>query len=266
MAVPQVPPVITLTTDFGLSDHYVGTMKGVILSRCPQAVIVDITHDLPAFSILTGAYSISQAARYYPPHSIHVVVVDPGVGTARKPILVQAGNQTFIAPDNGVLALVLQQHQAATVREITNRALWLEFPSQTFHGRDVFAPVAASLAAGTAKPEQVGPVLKAYERLPDLQPKEIEPGTRLGVVLSIDHFGNIITNFHSDTSSSTFTLSVKDEAINTVHRTFGDAPPGLLFAYHGSSGYIEIGMNQQSAAKTLGVSLGDRITLRDTIL
>ncbi len=266
MAVSPAPPVITLTTDFGLSDHYVGTMKGVILSRCPQAVVVDITHDLPAFSILTGAYSISQAARFYPAHSIHVVVVDPGVGTARKPILVQAGNQTFIAPDNGVLALVLQQHKAATVREITNRALWLEVPSETFHGRDVFAPVAATLAAGAAKPEQVGPVLRAYERLPDVEPKEVEPGIWHGVVLSIDRFGNVISSFHSNTSSTTFTLSANDKAIAAFHKTFGDAPPGQLFAYHGSSGYIEIGMNQQSAAKALGVSLGDRITLRDTIL
>jgi S-adenosyl-L-methionine hydrolase (adenosine-forming) len=178
----------------------------------------------------------------------------------------QAGNQIFIAPDNGVLSLVRQHHQAATVREIKNRAFWLESPSDTFHGRDVFAPVAALLAAGTATPEQVGPVLTKYEKLSDLQASEAEPGLWQGVVLSIDHFGNIITNFPSNTSSTSFMLTVKGEEVSAVYKTFGDAPPGRLFAFHGSSGYIEIGMNQQSAAKALKVALGDQVTLRDTIL
>jgi len=266
--MPSSPtsPIITLTTDFGLSDHYVGTIKGVILSRCPHAIITDITHELPAFSTIAGAYAIAQAARFFPPHTIHVVVVDPGVGTVRKPILVQAGSQAFIAPDNGVLALVLQQHKAATVREITNRALWLESPSQTFHGRDIFAPVAASLAAGLAKPEQVGPVLTRYEPMSDLHAREVEPGVWHGRILSIDHFGNVITNFPSDTSSTTFTLDVAGRGIHAFHKTFADAPPGELFAYHGSSGYIEIGMNQQSAATSLKVSVGDAVARRDTIL
>lgn len=265
MAVSTAPPIITLTTDFGLSDHYVGTMKGVILTRCPHATIIDITHDLPAFSILTGAYSISQAARFFPSQTIHVVVIDPGVGTHRKPILVEAGNQKFIAPDNGVLALVLQQHKAATVREITNRNLWLESPSQTFHGRDLFAPVAASLAAKLASAEQVGPVLYKYESLPDLHPRQVENGIWNGSVLNIDHFGNVITSFLSNTSSTSFTLEANGQQINAIHRTFGEAPPGQLFAYHGSSGYIEIGINQQSAAVALKVSTGDQVTLRDTI-
>lgn len=266
MPFAQTSPIITLTTDFGLSDHYVGTIKGVILSRCPQAVITDITHELPPFSTIAGAYAIAQAARFFPPYTIHVVVVDPGVGTVRKPVLVQAGNQAFIAPDNGVLALVLQQHKAATVREITNRSLWLEWPSETFHGRDIFAPVAASLAAGLAKPEQVGPVLTKYEKMPDLEAKEAEPGVWQGSVLSIDRFGNVITNFPSNTSSTTFALTVSGRHVNAFHKTFGDAPAGELFAYHGSSGYIEIGMNLQSAASNLKVSIGDPVARRDTIL
>lgn len=266
MAPHLTSPIVTLTTDFGLSDHYVGTIKGVILSRCPQAVITDITHELPPFSTIAGAYAIAQAARFFPPQTIHLVVVDPGVGTVRKPILVQAGNQSFIAPDNGVLALVLQHHKAATVREISNRSLWLESPSETFHGRDIFAPVAASLAAGVAKPEQVGPVLTKYEQMPDLEAQEAEPGIWHGSVLSIDRFGNVITNFPSNTSSTTFALAVNGHHINAFHKTFGDAPVGELFAYHGSSGYIEIGMNLQSAARTLNVSLGDPVTRRDTIL
>lgn len=265
MATLPAPPIITLTTDFGLSDHYVGTMKGVILARCSNAVIVDINHDIPAFSILNGAYSISQAARFFPPQTIHVVVIDPGVGTSRKPILVEAGNQTFIAPDNGVLALILQQHRAASVREITNRALWLESPSDTFHGRDVFAPVAAALAAGLAKPDQVGPTLNSYEKLADLQARRIDTEITRGLVLNVDHFGNIVTNFPSYTSSDTSSILVKDKEIRGFYKTFGEAPIGKLFIYHGSSGYLEIGMNQQSAAHALGVSLGDKISLRDTI-
>ena len=265
MANSTAPPIITLTTDFGLSDHYVGTMKGVILARCSNAVIVDINHDVPAFSILTGAFSISQAARFFPPGTIHVVVIDPGVGTSRRPILVEAGNQSFIAPDNGVLALILQQHRAATVREITNRALWLESPSDTFHGRDVFAPVAASLAGGLAKPDQVGPMLQGYETLRDLQATRIEAGITQGLVLNIDHFGNVVTNFPSYTWSDTSTITAKGKEVKRFYRTFGEAPAGELFMYHGSSGYLEIGMNQQSAARALGVSLGEKITLRDTI-
>lgn len=265
MATSTPPPIITLTTDFGLSDHYVGTMKGVILARCRNAVIVDINHDVPAFSILTGAFSISQAARFFPPGTIHVVVIDPGVGTSRRPILVEAGNQSFIAPDNGVLALILQQHRAATVREITNRGLWLESPSDTFHGRDVFAPVAASLAAGVAKPEQVGPTLQRYETLGDLEANRIENGVTQGLVLNIDHFGNVVTNFLSYASTDTSTIEVKSKKIKRFYRTFGEAPAGELFIYYGSSGYLEIGMNQQNAASALGVCLGEKITLRDTI-
>src|SRR5579863_9739840 len=220
------PPIITLTTDFGLSDHYVGTMKGVILARCSNAVIVDINHEIPAFSILNGAFSISQAARFFPPQTIHVVVIDPGVGTSRKPILVEAGNQTFIAPDNGVLALILQQHRAASVREITNRALWLESPSDTFHGRDVFAPVAAALASGAANADQVGPTLNSYEKLADLEARRIDTGITQGLVLNIDHFGSVVTNFPSYTSTDTSTIRVKEKDICGFYKTFGQAPAG----------------------------------------
>ncbi len=164
MALFSATAIITLTTDFGLSDHYVGTMKGVILSRCPQIVIVDITHDLPAFSILAGAYTISQAARFFPPGTIHVIVVDPGVGTCRKPILAEAAGHLFIAPDNGVLTLILAEDKQAVVREITNRAFWRHSPSETFHGRDIFAPAAAVIASGAETAENAGPVLSTPEQ------------------------------------------------------------------------------------------------------
>ena len=261
MAVSVASPIVTLTSDFGISDHYVGTMKGVILSRCPKATIIDITHELPAFSILAGAYAISQAAHFFPAGTVHMIVVDPGVGTERKAIVAEAGNQVFVAPDNGLLTLILDRDKNAVVREITNRSLWLESPSLTFHGRDVFSPVAASLAGGKAKPEDVGPVLARPEQFRDLSPREVHPGVWEGIVLSTDHFGNLITNFLSSTSGKTFILDVNRHKVNKFHKTFGEAPPGVLFVYHGSSGYLEIGMNQQSAAEALGVSPGDRVTL-----
>ena len=142
-------PILTLTTDFGLSDHYVAAMKGVVLAICPQAQIVDISHGVPAFAISEGAYLIAQAYRYFPRKTVHVVVVDPGVGTDRRPIVAEAGGQFFVAPDNGVLAMIYAREKH-TVRALTNRKYFLKPVSQTFHGRDIFAPAAAHLAAGVA--------------------------------------------------------------------------------------------------------------------
>ena len=254
-----------MTTDFGLSDHYVGTMKGVILSRCPQAAIVDITHGLPPFSIPAGAYAITQAAPYFPAGTVHVIVIDPGVGTQRKPILAEANDQLFIAPDNGVLAMVLARDSKSIVREIVNRDLWLPIPSATFHGRDIFAPVAASLAAGLAKPEDVGPKLDKAQQLADMHPNSSEATVWSGLVLSIDHFGNVVTNLPSTKLPHTlfekFTLTLNQHKIDSFHKTFGEAPPGVPFVYFGSSGYVEIGINQQNAAETLGVAPGQPLTL-----
>jgi S-adenosyl-L-methionine hydrolase (adenosine-forming) len=258
-------PIITLTSDFGLQDHYVGAMKGVILSRCPLAHLVDITHDIPPFSLYAGAYAIDQTAPFFPPGAIHVVVVDPGVGTDRKPLLVECQHQLYIAPDNGVLSLALARDNNSTAREITNRELWLPNPSSTFHGRDIFAPVAAALASGIARPEDIGPLLENIQRLPDLQPTEVEHGLWRGKVLSVDRFGNVITNFRPPKGS--FSLTIGQHAITELHRSFGAAPAGLLFAYLGSSGYLEVAINQRSAAQSLQASAGDTITLRlrDTI-
>src|SRR5436305_5707584 len=141
-------PILTLTTDFGLSDHYVGTMKGVILGICPQAQIVDVSHEVTPFEAAEGAFIVAQAYRYFPSRTIHVVVVDPGVGSARRPILVEAGGHYFIAPDNGVLTMVLDSHPGYSARHLTAREYFRGMVSQTFHGRDIFAPVAGHLALG----------------------------------------------------------------------------------------------------------------------
>ena len=257
-------PILTLTTDFGLTDHYVGTMKGVILSRCPDAHIIDITHGVPAFSLWPGAYTIDQAASYFPLGTIHVVVVDPGVGTERRAILVEAIGQRFIAPDNGVLSMILSRDPGAPVREITNQQLFLPTLSATFHGRDLFAPVAAALASGSASPEQVGPILSNAERLPHLEPVQDAPDHWTGTVLSVDHFGNVITNFKAARFRiGEFSLHIHGQAVTTFRNTFGDAPAkGECFAYVGSSGFLELARNQDSAATLLGAAPGDKIGLQ----
>ena len=240
-------------------------MKGVLLSRCPDARLVDISHEIPAFSILPAAYAIDQAAPFFPPGTVHQIVVDPGVGTSRKPILAQALGQLFVAPDNGVLSMIMARDRAATVRELSNRDLWLDSPSSTFHGRDVFAPVTAALASGVARPEDVGPPLKAIVLLSGLEAAEKAPGSWEGMVLSVDHFGNIISNFRMGTipqlTPGKFSLRIGNREISDLQKAFADAPQGDCFAYFGSSGYMEIGMNQQSAAAALNAAPGMPIRL-----
>ena len=259
-------PVVTLTTDFGLADHYVGTMKGVILSRCPEAQLVDISHEIPAFSIPAAAYAIAQAAPYFPPGTVHLVIVDPGVGTSRKPLCVEGFGQYFIAPDNGVLSFVLTRDAKAQARELSNRAFWLDSPSSTFHGRDIFAPSAAALASGAATPADLGPVLSRIETLPELEPEQLTETLWRATILSIDRFGNAITNLRRDrfyhVSFTPFTIEAGSSSITAFHETFGTAPPGEPFVYFGSSGYLEIGMNQHSAARALELRPGAHITFR----
>ncbi len=246
-------------------DHYVGTMKGVLLSRCREAQLVDITHQIPPFSIYAGAYAIDQAARYFPPGTVHLVVVDPGVGTSRRGLCVEALDQVFIAPDNGVLSLITQRDGQPRARELTNRDLWLESPSSTFHGRDIFAPVAAALASGAAKAEDTGPIVKDIQVLDGLEPRELKAGVWQGRVLNIDHFGNVITNFRSDElgrgATTRFSIEAGAQRVETFCKTFGEAMVGVCFAYFGSSGYIELGINQQSAAGFLRVAAGDAVKL-----
>jgi S-adenosyl-L-methionine hydrolase (adenosine-forming) len=258
--------LITLTTDFGASDHYVGAMKGVLIARCPRARIVDVTHDIAPFSVLAGAYAIAQAAPFFPARTVHVVVVDPGVGTSRRALLVDTGRQLFLAPDNGVLSFILRQNPDARVWELTNRRLWLDNVSSTFHGRDIFAPVAAALASGKAKPKDTGwrcgdPVI-----LDSLDPVETRRGLWRGIVLSVDRFGNVVTNLATKSFGAAidrgFHLEIGRHRVLAFHQTFSDAPGAQLFSYPGSSGYLEIGVNQRSAAARLGVRPGAAISLR----
>ena len=258
-------PIVTLTTDFGTADHYVGTMKGVLLSCCPALEIIDISHDIAPFSIHAGAYAIAQAAPYFPPGTIHVVVVDPGVGTARKALLVEAMGQIFIAPDNGVLSMIANSGKI-NAREITNQMLQGDTVSSTFHGRDVFAPVAAAIASGAAKPADVGAEVAGTVLLPNIEARAQDPGEWHGIVLSVDRFGNVITNLTSaacpDIVRSGFSLQIGNRRITTFRPTFGAAGENQVFAFFGSSGFIEIGIKQQSAAAHLNARPGDFVALR----
>jgi S-adenosylmethionine hydrolase len=258
-------PVITLTTDFGLQDHYVASMKGVILGVNPATPVVDVTHEIPPFSILSGAYATSQAAPCFPPNTVHIVVVDPGVGTARRPILMQAGGQVFIGPDNGVFSLVASADPHLKCFEITRRDLMRPEISATFHGRDIFAPVGAAVSCGKVLPAEVGPEIADWIKLDGLTPEQLDDKTWQGRVLSIDRFGNVITNFRSSAfsflRSEQFELTLGAQGVTRYGATFGEVPQAEMFAYPGSSGYIEIGINQGNAAFRLGCASGQSVTL-----
>lgn len=266
MTRSSIPPIITLTTDFGLTDHYVGTMQGVILGICPDAQIVNITHEIPSFSTLDAAYAIAQSAPYFPAKSIHVVVVDPGVGSSRRAIVVEAKDRLFIGPDNGVFTLVLEGDENAVVREITAAKFCLQTPSTTFHGRDIFAPVAAYLASGRFEPQECGPKILTPVLLPQLIASQATDGHWSGLILSVDRFGNLITNLRSTQLESSleagaFALQLGPHRVTKLCHTFSEATGTEPFLYFGSSGYIEIGINQGSAAAVLGGQVGQSISL-----
>jgi S-adenosyl-L-methionine hydrolase (adenosine-forming) len=256
-------PIITLTTDFGSADHFVGTMKGVILGIAPRANIVDITHQVAPYNVSEAAFTIAQAWPYFPKGTIHVVVVDPGVGSARRAILAQAGGQYFVAPDNGVLSMICEtpRHQ---VRIIANAKLMGKEVSRTFHGRDVFAPAAAHLAAGVA-PARFGKTIDDYVRASFVKPHKSSRGYWIGVVLKADHFGNLVTNFHIDNfpdiKTNPIELRAARERIHRLALTYSETEIGEVFAIVGSSGYIEIAANQASAAKILGCGAGAEVAL-----
>jgi len=257
-------PVITLTTDFGLSDHFVGVMKGVILGICPAAEIVDITHEVNAFEVAEGAFAVAQAYRYFPRKTVHIVVIDPGVGTSRRPILAEAAGQLFVAPDNGVLSLILAREKHR-VRAVTAEKYFLKNASQTFHGRDIFAPVGARLACGVT-PARMGKLITDFLR-PHLElPARTARRAWTGVVLKIDRFGNLITNFpiadFPDLAERPFQVSIGMQTVSRLARNYAESAPGELFFIAGSSGYLEISSNQASAAKILGCGVGAPVELR----
>jgi S-adenosyl-L-methionine hydrolase (adenosine-forming) len=253
-------PILTLTTDFGLSDHYVGSMKGVILGICPRGQIVDISHQVSPYAIAEGAFLIAQAYRAFPGGTMHVVVVDPGVGSERRPILMEAAGQFFVAPDNGVLALLFAREKHK-VRVISNERYFRHPVSQTFHGRDIFAPVAAHIAAGIA-PSRMGKVIADYVRPPFEKPRQTGERTWAGEILHVDHFGNVVTNFHVDDFPAFETLTAGRAKVRKVVRSYAEAEAGELVAIVGSSGYLEVSVKQESAAEKIGCRSGAACQIR----
>jgi len=251
-------PILTLTTDFGLADHFVGVMKGVILTICPRARIVDISHEAAPFEITEGAFLIAQAYRYFPAKTVHVVVVDPGVGTARRPILVEAAGQYFIGPDNGVLSMVYSREKHK-VRLISNEQYFRQPVSRTFHGRDIFAPVAAHLAAGVL-PSRMGKIIEDHLRPSFEKPTRTGKRAWAGRILKIDRFGNIITNFHAsefpDLDQRNFSMAIGPRQAGVLAHNYAECGPGELFVIVGSSGYLEVSVGQGSAAKEIGCETG----------
>ena len=256
-------PIVTLTTDFGLSDHFTGTMKGVILGICPAAQIVDITHQVSAFEITEAAFVISEAYRYFPKKTVHLVVIAPGVGTARRPIIAEAAGQFFVAPDNGVLSMIYAREKHK-VRAVTSDKHFLKPVSRTFHGRDIFAPSAAHLARG-ARPATFGRLIQDYCRLRFAEPLRIGKRVWQGTVLKTDHFGNLITNLHiaefPGLADRPFQLLCGQTTLTHLNATFAEGAPGEPLLIAGSSGYLEIVANQASASKILGCTTGSPVDL-----
>ena len=258
-------PIITLTTDYGTNDHLVGVVKGVILKINPEVTIVDITHAVTPFDLLDGALAITSAYPYFPPRTIHVVVVDPGVGTERRPLLVSGQNQYFVAPDNGVLSGVYEAEQNFTVRHLTSEHYFAQPMSKTFHGRDLFAPVAGWLSKNW-QPASMGEEIEDFKRFTLPRPKEAD-GLLKGVVLKVDGFGNLMTNFRAEDLSpeslekGELQLQVGSHPVTRLVPTFASGNAGEAVAYMGSGGYIEIAVNKGNASKTLGIVRGTPVLL-----
>lgn len=260
--------IITLTTDFGTADSYVGQMKGVILGIAPHVTIVDLSHEVPAQDIMAGALVLESAVDHFPKGTIHVVVVDPGVGTDRAPIAVQTERFVLIGPDNGVLSAALARDIPLEAVQLTNTDYHNQPVSNTFHGRDIFAAVAAHIANGAV----LGILGDPVEHMTQLDlPPPADRGHGLELhVLSIDHFGNLITNLtFSDyqrwcagrAQTHTPTIRIGNHQIDQISRTFDDAPTGGLVAYFGSSGRLEIAVDHKNAAQALGAKVGTNVYL-----
>jgi S-adenosylmethionine hydrolase len=264
-------PVITLLTDFGLDDEYVGVMKGVILAVNPDAVIVDITHRILPQNLVQAAYTLHAAYRFFAAGAIHVVVVDPGVGTERKIIAAETAGHIFLAPDNGVLSLLLENDRSVSVRQVENETFFLKPVSRTFHGRDIFAPVAAHLSTGLDY-KRLGPEIDLHRltRLVKIRPQISDKGEIEGSIVSIDHFGNLITNIDCGVLASAGKCRCVEQAgvLIAGHRISGLSPSYSAKAKHqplaliGSRGFMEIALNQGSAEDFLKAAVGDPVKVQ----
>lgn len=257
-------PIVALLTDFGTRDAYVGAMKGVILQICPEVTIVDLTHDIEPHDVRGGARTLAACHPYYPPGTIFVAVVDPGVGSARRAIAVDTGDSRLVGPDNGVLSAVLETHRPKKIVELTDRRYQRPTVSKTFEGRDRFAPAAAHLAKGVAM-TLLGRGLSDYVRL--VWPQPVTGPDRLeGEVESVDRFGNLVTNVPRAAverllRDGQIDVQLGAHAVPRIVATYADAPAGEVCALFGSTDHLEIAVNGGSAAARLGAGPGAPVTL-----
>ena len=241
-------------------------MKGVIVDIVPDAQIVDISHAVQAFDVLDGALTISQAYSYFPSGTVHVVVVDPGVGTARRPILASSDGHHFVAPDNGVLSMVYAREERIRVRHITSEHYFRVPVSNTFHARDIFAPVAAWLAKQVDS-DKFGDVIEDYVRFAAPKPKTVAENRMRAVVLKVDRFGNLITNVTPEEvpaifkPGAEFKITIGSKSFSEIRQTFADGAPGEVFGIIGSMGYLEIVANRASAAQLTGAGKGSEVSI-----
>jgi S-adenosyl-L-methionine hydrolase (adenosine-forming) len=256
-------PLITLTTDFGSGSHYAAAAKGVILTLNPEVRIVDLTHDITAQDLRQAAFFLVSTLPHFPPETIHVVVVDPGVGSQRSILYVELANLRVLVPDNGCWTWLMEGgRRRPRVIRLTEKRFWRSRVSATFHGRDIFAPVAANLSLGL-DPRELGPIVTDWVRLDRPAPRHDFQGIS-GEVLYIDHFGNLITNIPGET----LTLDDRPKRVRVagvevphIVRTYSDAEPGALIALVSSSEWLEVAVNQGNAARKLGATVGTSVTI-----
>ncbi|MCW5959565.1 MAG: SAM-dependent chlorinase/fluorinase [Pyrinomonadaceae bacterium] len=253
--------LIALLTDFGTSDYFVGAMKGVIKTINPDCEIVDITHDIPPQDVIAASFILRSACAFFPERSILTAVVDPGVGTQRKCILVEFNDRFFIAPDNGLLSFIFNSGDPYSVREITNASYFLQPISNTFHGRDIFAPAAAHLSKGY-RPDTFGDFVEQYVKIPDAKPDVRPDGSVIGEIIYIDRFGNLITNLTADLFSGNHELIVGNKRIDRLSKNFAEGLVGEPLIYNGSAGFIEIGVKNGNASEILKITRGMQIRLQ----
>ncbi len=259
---------IALMTDFGLQDTYVGIMKGVIASIAPEATIIDLTHSVAPRNIRHGALLLGSSSCWFPKGTVFVAVVDPGVGTSRRPIALETDNAVFIAPDNGLLTMIFRKHAIRSCTAITRTGFMLPNLSATFHGRDIFSPAAAHVARGIGPKELGTPVVPSDCVMLDIPEASSCDGGKTwdGEVRYTDIYGNIITSLRADLTdsvngSTAWSVRAGNTLIESIHRTYADVGAGETVAYPGSTGFLEIGIRDGNAAHTLGLREGDRVSL-----
>jgi S-adenosylmethionine hydrolase len=258
-------PLITLTTDFGLKDQYVAEMKAVILGICPEASIVDVSHQIEKFNVRMGAFVLAAASAYFPRGTIHVAVVDPGVGTKRRAVCIKTKHACYLGPDNGLLILAAENQGIMHAYEVKNKKLMLPTVSTTFHGRDIFSPVAAHLASGVSL-SALGPKADCLV-IPEFANVAKCKGMLIGEVIHVDDFGNVVTNIRQGElekvrGGKPMKLKFKEAGVKLKFcRAYGEVEEGELLALFGSHNFLEISINQGSAASVFNVKSGDEVTV-----